>query len=48
VRYLAPPIAHIAEHFTIARRKLLTVHANWIGRYDRRGVKLQCEAVLFI
>jgi len=42
------PVAHIAEHFTIAGKKLLAVHANWIGRYDRRGVKLQHGSVLFI
>src|SRR5258708_35175247 len=47
-RCLAPPVAHIAEHFTVARRKLLTVHTKWIGRCDRRGVKLQHGSVLFI
>jgi hypothetical protein len=26
------PVAHIAEHFTIAGKKLLAVHAKWIGR----------------
>jgi hypothetical protein len=47
-RCLAAPVAHIAEHFTIAGKKLLAVHAKWIGRYDRRGVKLQHGSVLFI
>jgi hypothetical protein len=42
------PVAHIAEHFTIAGKKLLAVHAKWIGRYDRRNVKLQHGSVLFI
>ena len=42
------PVAHIAEHFTTAGKKLLAVHAKWIGRYDRRGVKLQHGSVLFI
>jgi hypothetical protein len=40
-RWLAPPVSDIAEHFTIAGKRLLTVHAKWIGRYGRRGVKLQ-------
>jgi len=31
----------VTEHFTIARRKSFTVHAKWIGRYSRRGFKLQ-------
>jgi len=32
--------------FTIAGTKALTVHAKWIGRYDRRGVKLRHGSVL--
>jgi hypothetical protein len=32
--------------FTIAGKKVLTVHAKWIGRYDRRGVTLQHGSVL--
>ena len=42
------PVAHIAEHFTNAGKKLLTVHAKSIGRYDRRGVTLQHGSVLSI
>jgi hypothetical protein len=45
---LAGPIAHIAEHFTIAGKKFLTVHAKWIGRYDRPSGKLQHGSVLSI
>src|SRR6202022_3512386 len=33
---------------TIAGKKMLTVHAKWIGRYDRRGVKLRHGSVLSI
>jgi hypothetical protein len=38
---LAAPVTHIAEQFTIAGEKLLIAHPKWIGRYDRRGVKLE-------
>jgi hypothetical protein len=45
---LFSPVAHLADHFTIAGTKVLTAHAKWIGRYDRRGVKLQHGSVLSI
>jgi hypothetical protein len=47
-RCLAAPVAHIAEHFTIVGKNCLPIHAKSIGRYDRRGVKLQHGSVLFI
>jgi hypothetical protein len=31
----------IAKHLTIKGKKLLIVHAKWIGRCRRRSVKLQ-------
>jgi hypothetical protein len=40
------PCRPIAEHFTLAGKKVLTGHAKWIGRDDRRGVKLQHGSVL--
>jgi hypothetical protein len=39
-------LSRIAWHFTIAGKKLLIVHAKWIGRYDGRGVKSLHGSVL--
>jgi hypothetical protein len=39
------PLSRISPS-TIAGTKVLTAHAKWIGRYDRRGVKLQHGSVL--
>jgi hypothetical protein len=36
---------HIAGHFTIAAKKLLTVHTKWIGRCGQPGAKLQHGSV---
>jgi hypothetical protein len=42
------PPAHIAEHFTDCAKEIaLPFTPKWIGRYDRRDVKLLLRSWLF-
>ena len=41
------PVPHIAQHSRL-REEIAIVHAKWIGRYDRCGVKLKYGSILSI
>jgi len=48
-RCLAALVSRISTNISRLREtNCLPIHAKWIGRYDRRGVKLQHGSVLFI